>query len=76
MVHPLSEFLRSKGLHQQDMAKLSGVAQYTISRVINGKTHAFSPRDAERIFKATHGALTIEQLRMPVPPPRRRRRAA
>jgi len=61
------------GMTQAKLSALSGVHQSQISRVISGESKSFGPELAIKISRATHGAVTLEQLRMPLQRPRARK---
>jgi transcriptional regulator with XRE-family HTH domain len=61
-MHPLRSYLKSRGITQRDLARLSGVSQVTISKVITGKRNGFAAKDAIRISKAIHNRIPIVDL--------------
>jgi plasmid maintenance system antidote protein VapI len=62
-IHPLQAWLDEPGKErtQVALAKAAGVTQPFISRLISGERNC-DPDNAERISKATDGAVSVEDL--------------
>jgi transcriptional regulator with XRE-family HTH domain len=58
----LTAVLRHRGMSLADLARKSGVAQETISRVAGGRRRAFSRTAAPRIYRALDGAIPLLTL--------------
>jgi len=61
----LSEYLQRKKLTVTAFAKIAGVPQPTVWRILNGKINNPSPNIAERIEKATGGSVSRMELLYP-----------
>jgi DNA-binding transcriptional regulator YdaS (Cro superfamily) len=61
-MHPIKKYCLEKGLTQKDLAGLSGLYPQEISDFIAGRKKP-GPLAAERIAKATEGAIGFKELR-------------
>lgn len=69
----LNEYLVSKNSHPAEIAEKTGLSVMTVWRVMRGHTPSY--RVAERIVKATDGAVSLADLRLDDGPLRRLRQA-
>jgi len=63
--HPLQRYLRREKRTLADLARASGVAKETISRVLSGARRRFSAEAALAIERATDGAVTFNDCWKP-----------
>jgi DNA-binding XRE family transcriptional regulator len=56
----IAEIREKKGLSQQQLAKLMGTSQQTISRIESGKYEGFTLKTLEKIAEATGMRVKIE----------------
>jgi transcriptional regulator with XRE-family HTH domain len=63
--HPVREYLNEHHLTQAQLARRSGVEIARLNEVLRGRKTYFSEANAERLEKATEGALKADELRKP-----------